>query len=485
MLSAEIMKTSINSEETATRKSKKGFSLLELLIVVAVLSSVASAGYLLMSGLTTTVQAGKLQSDTVTLNNAVRTYLTNGGSIPGSADAPEVLARLKTTSDGPTRQRLAGIRGSMLDARLRGILTAQPGADRAVWDPAKQRFELKTAGVGFSAFDLGADPAAQVVEERRSRTMDLAARDHWVWDFRDGSTPRATPSAIPVKAVANITPPVPAPITRLAPPDFSMPGTLYDFSAFNPNLSVSLVDRNAPGQSRLFYSIDGGPWIQYSGRPLNIPPQFTTTVRAYAAAVNGEYFEDSDQRTEKYETIFFTGSSSGKFHSPLGDARLLTNLLGGLKLPTFKWGDPATPDKKQNELNFTGAQFENVPPDKEFVLGTLSYYNGTTWASTNATSVQIAIDLDLTKPGVKESLNFTFKLQSTPNQGKSADADADYVYIPDVSTNFRTIIKGQTFALILRFGEHSPSGFTTIDTFHAHESKTLRGTIYGRLTAVN
>ena len=56
---------------------------------------------------------------------------------------------------------------------------------------------------------------------------------------------------------------------------------------------------------------------------------------------------------------------------------------------------------------------------------------------------------------------------------------------PDVSTSFRTVIKGHSFALILRFGEHGPDGFTTIDTFHAHEGKTLRGTIYGRLTEVN
>jgi prepilin-type N-terminal cleavage/methylation domain-containing protein len=460
-----------------------GYSLVETLVVVAVLSSVASAGYLLYTGLAGTARSSKLRSDVVTLNNAVRTYLTHGGKISVS-DGAQVLDQLKTTLDAAGSKRLAGLRGSMIDPRLRGSLIHKPGVERAVWNPGNLRFELQTSGSGFSAFDFGGDPLVTTTEER-SRTLDLAARDNWVWDFADGTVPQQAPAVVPTSHVATSQPSPPPTLTQLVPPDFSLPGTLYDYSAFNPTLEISLRDRNAPGEARIFYSINNGAWMEYGGSPLRIPPEFTTTVRAYASAVNSEYFEDSDQQTEKYETIYFTGSSSGKFHSPAGDSRLLTNLTGGLKSPMFRWGDPATSDKRPNELNFTGARFENVPPDKEFVVGELQYFNGTTYAGTNATSVQIAIDLDLTKPGVRESLNFTFKLLSTPNHGRDADADADYVYIPDVSTNFRTTIKGHTFALFLRFGEHGPNGFTTIDTFHAHEGRTLRGSIYGRLTAVN
>jgi prepilin-type N-terminal cleavage/methylation domain-containing protein len=461
----------------------RGFSLIEAMLVVAVLSSVVSAGCLVYSVLAGTIRKNKLQADVVTLNNAVRTYLTHGGKISVS-DGAQVLHQLKTTLDAAGSKRLAGLRGSMIDPRLRGSLVHNPGVERAVWNPGNLRFEVQTSGSGFSAFDLGGDPLATMTEDR-SRTLDLATRDKWVWDFADGTVRKPAPTVAATSHVGVSVPNPPAAIARLVPPDFSLPGTLYDFSAFNPMLEVSLRDRNAPGEARILYSINNGAWIEYSGSPLHIPPEFTTTVRAYAAAVNAEYFEDSDQQTERYETIYFTGSSAGKFHSPAGDSRLLTNLTGGLRSPTFLWGDPATPDRKQNELNFSGARFENIPPDKEFVVGELQYFNGTTYAGTNATSVQIAIDLDLTKPGVKESLNFTFNLLSTPNHGRNADADADFVFIPDVSTNFRTTIKGQTFALVLRFGEHGAHGFTTIDTFHAHEGKALRGSIYGRLTAVN
>jgi hypothetical protein len=346
------------------------------------------------------------------------------------------------------------------------------------------RFELSTSGTGFSGFDLEGVPSVVDAEETRSGSMNLAVNDKWIWDSADASQARAVPQAVFTSLVANIEAPSPASITRLATPDVSMPGALYDFSAYSPNLSVSLRDRNPPGVAQILYSIDNGPWKLYTGTPLSIPPVFLSTMRTYAAAINDENYEDSDLRTESYETIYFTGASAGNFYLPLGDSKLASNLTGSLRSPTFKWGNPAALLTKPNELTFTGASFTKVAPDQEFALGSLSYYNGTTNSGTNATSVKIAIDLNLSEPAVKETLDFTFRLLSTPNKGKNPDEDADYVYIPDVSTTFSTVIKGKTFALVLRFGDHTADGFTTIDTFHAHEGKTLTGTIYGRLTEV-
>jgi hypothetical protein len=453
-------------------------------MAIGVISTVVAVGIFLVSGVTQSIKVSKLQSDVATLNNAVRTYLTHGGAIAKTADGQKVLDQLKTVADSNSQRRLAGVRSSMIDARLRGTLATGTGTDRAVWNATKLRFEVKTSGTGFSDFDLGGVPPAADAQETRTGAMGLATKDKWVWDSSDASLARATPQAVLTTAVASVEATPPPAISKLASPDFSMPGALYDFSAYSPNLSVSLVDRNAPGEARILYSIDNGPWLVYTGKPLSIPPVFLSTVRTYAAAVNGEFYEDSEIRSAKYETIYFTGTSAGNFYSPLGDSKLVTNLTGNLRGPDFKWGTPAGSPNKQNELEFTGASFKKIAPDQEFVLGTLSYFNGTTNSGTNATSVKIAIDLNLSEPAVKETLNFTFKLLSTTNNGKNDDADADYVYIPQVSTSFSTVIKGKTFALVLRFGEHTKDGFTTIDTFHAHENKTLTGTIYGRLTEV-
>lgn len=478
------MKNTVKNGIPSTRHPlRRGFSLLELLMGVAVLSCVLAGAYLIVSGTHSAVRGGKLQSDTAAINSAIRAYLVHGGKIPAGASGAEVIAKLKSRADQSSAARMAGLHSAMLDPRLRGIAADATSSERAVWNAGKLRFEIRSSGAGFSAFDLSGDAAAPVVEETRKGALNLAVTDKWVWDHADGSTTKPVMREVMTMNVAQVDPAVPSVITKLAVPDVSIPGALYDISAFNPLMKVSLIDPNPPGTARLFYSIDGGPWLPYGSTPLNIPANLTTRVRTYAAAVNVENYEDSDLRTETYETIYFSGRVTGVFHSPLGDLRILTNLIAGLKLPLFKWGS-ALLGSKQNQLEFAGDSFTRVAPDQEFKLGTLSYYNGTTAAGTNATSVQFATALDLTTPGVKETLNFTFKLLSTSNLGHDADVDADYVWIPSVKTNFQTTIKGKKFALVLRFGEHSQNGFTTIDTFHAHEGKTLSGTIYGRLTEV-
>jgi prepilin-type N-terminal cleavage/methylation domain-containing protein len=465
--------------------TRRGFSLMELLLSVAVISMVIAVGVFAVSNLSSSTRNMKLQSDVASLNGAIRTFLVNGGQIPASANGESVLAILKSGADASSGQKLAALRGSVINRRLRGHLIATAGEDRAIWNAAKQRFEIAASGSGFRSFDLGGSDAGPATETARRGTMDLATRDNWVWDYKEGSGPNRGPTTAQTHEIASAEATAPAAITRLAAPDFSIKGGLYDFSAFAPSLSVSLIDRNNPGLSTIYYSIENGPWLEYrSEQPLAIPPALLTSVRAYAVPLFGESYEASEVESETYETIYFTGTSSGLFYSPRGDSGLVTNLLRDLKLPQFLWGTSATSDKKQNELTFRGESFRTIAPDQEFKLGTLSYYNGTTFSGTNATSVQIGIELNMSTPTVKETLAFEFKLLSTPNKGKDANADADYVYIPDVSTNFRTSIKGKTFALVLRFGEHTSHGFTTIDTFHAHEGKLLTGTIYGRLTEV-
>ncbi len=52
----------------------------------------------------------------------------------------------------------------------------------------------------------------------------------------------------------------------------------------------------------------------------------------------------------------------------------------------------------------------------------MSYYNSTTCASSNATSVQITIDFNLSTPEAKQSLSFECRLPTTPTKGNDADA---------------------------------------------------------------
>jgi hypothetical protein len=51
--------------------------------------------------------------------------------------------------------------------------------------------------------------------------------------------------------------------------------------------------------------------------------------------------------------------------------------------------------------------------------------NGTTYAGTNSTSVEMEVALNLTVPQATERLDFTLNLLSTPNRGQDQNADAD------------------------------------------------------------
>src|SRR5688500_1686391 len=123
------MKNTAKIETAVSRcPRRRAYSLLEILMAVAILSSVAAGAYLLIGGTHQAAQSNKLRSDITSINNAVRTYLVHGGSISSAATANEVLSKLKSTADKSSSDRVAGLRHTMLDPRLRGILATAPGA---------------------------------------------------------------------------------------------------------------------------------------------------------------------------------------------------------------------------------------------------------------------------------------------------------------------------------------------------------------------
>ena len=472
-------------------RASHGFSLLELLIVVAALSSVAAVGFTSLSGTDRAVKSTKLRQDVSALNTAVRAYLMSGGDLSGVNSGSAVIAKLKTTTTAASRSRIAGLRGTMLDLRLRGVSSSDSGVAKAVWDPAKKSFVIQSSGSGFSEFVL--DPAAvpaTLVEESRTPSLPLDSSDNWIWAFKEqqaaGSAPRAGTSGVATPVVAAAVTPS---ISVLQAPGFSKPSGLYPFDAFKPDLKVSLVDRNAANSAETYYSVSNGAWVRWNGKPLSIPRALATELRAHSAPLDPDRYEQSAVNSALYETIFFGGNSTGVFSNPQGDPGLASNLAGSLLTggvltpltsPDFSWGSPGADFRVPNSLSFSGKSFTGIAPEQVFELGTFSYYNGSTYAGTNATSVKLNVILNLTTPGVVENLPFTFNLLSTPNAGHNADKDADYVYIPQVSTQFSTTIKGQKFYLQLMFGSNDGNGYTTIDVTDQAEEDWVQEVIAHR-----
>lgn len=323
--------------------------------------------------------------------------------------------------------------------------------------------------------------------DTRSTHLQFSQNNGWVWDYNKeivASTAQApsefgvgtsTPAAFAGQSGTN---PV-----RLLPPTPSVVGGLY--SLLNLPTSTLLLNPNEDGSSEIYYNLNDGGWKRYT--PDQLIPLPTNLLESkllvYAASNDTERWLDSPNDETDYRVLFFSGYSDGNFRKPAGDSGLVTNLTKNLKGKLFTWGTPAAGQTKPNSLTFTpNTSFANISPDQEFFLGKIDYYNGTTNSGTNATSVKLQVDLTFTVPGGSENLEFALNLQSTVNNGRSADEDADYVWIPSVSSQFSTKIHGQTFYLKLRFGNSTANGFTTINEFHVHENKTATGSIYGKFT---
>lgn len=466
----------------------KGFTMIEVLFCVAAISVLCGVGMVTIRKTQEIGTQHKLQSDVATINSAVTTYLNSGGTIPDDATPQTVLELLKKSATAENTKTVVGVSGALIDPRIRGVEETEGENSRAVWNPDTKRFVITSTGEGFGSFTLDNALSQHTFgTDSRSTHLQFSQNNGWVWDYNSETVASAaqapaefdvgtnTPAAFAGQSGTN---PV-----RLRPPTPSIVGGL--FSLLNLPAGTLLTNPNEAGSSEIYYTLNNGSWKRYTvGQLIALPANLLESkLVAYAASNDTDRWLDSPNNVTDYKVIFFSGLSDGNFRKPAGDNGLVTNLTNNLKGKLFTWGTPAAGQVKPNSLTFTpNATFNNISPDQEFLLGKIDYYNGTTNSGTNATSVKLQVTLTFTVPGGSENLEFTLNLQSTPNNGRSADEDADYVWIPAVASQFSTKIHGQTFYLKLRFGNSTANGFTTINEFHVHENKTASGSIYGKFT---
>ena len=462
--------------------------MIELTVAVAVIAIVASIGINLVGSINDGTRLAKLEKDVKTLNSAVNIYRASGGSLAGTVMPQDVINKLKTKASDATVGTVVGLGGSFVDARIRAVMAEDADSDltRAVWNATTQKFELGTNGVGAKEFALDA-PLVAVVKEDRNTAVAYGTEDKWVWDYADVVATRTGPNTEIV--TANVLPNIPTAgsgttVAALPVPSFSVPSGSYPAATFPMPLQLT-VPASYAGSGQIFYQVNGGSWAVYhSGLQLPISP--STTVSAYFASNDPDYYHDSAQGGETYIAIFddFSGSADGKFANAQGPDSMDIEFLEDDR--RFEWGTEAVSHGflQPNSMTFEGASFENVEPEEEFLIGTLTYYNGTVFVGTVADAVSLNVTLDLTSAGATEELDFELNLESTVNHAwQSDDQNADFVRLANVATQFTTVLNGQTYYLVLSFGEHTANGFTTIDQFHVHEGASATGNIYGRLTA--
>lgn len=293
-------------------KKERAFSLVESLIVVAVIGIVAALGGAIFSNVVTSARDQKLISDVDSLNRSVIAYIGAGGDLSSAKTPEEVLSALKRSMSHASR--VPTLSGSKIDERLTFTLQSPNEVSgkswRAYWDGSTNRFVLGKSGntPGIKGFVLDDSLTHDGAEDENAKSSMLyAAEDNWIWDYQEvPPTIPAGPSIIPLSEVPDSTAtPVPVgpggggsgSLTPLSAPTFSIASGAFPIASFD--LPLTIANPNPAGASALFYSIDFGNWKAYTG-PLSVSPG--TVVAAQAIAIN-DLYSDSTRVDQTYDFI--------------------------------------------------------------------------------------------------------------------------------------------------------------------------------------
>lgn len=277
-------------------------------LIVGLLAIIGSLSFTVVSDVFSSAKNEKLSSDIAAINRSVGVFLGTGGDLSNAANADEVLVALKKTLSNASKN--PSLSGAALDPRLKieyqSTAEASRKAPRAYWNSQTQKFEITTSGQepGIKRIYLD-DQAGEVDPGTRegSFAFQYASEDEWIWDYTEVNAPAPRgPTEVPVTSVpAPTTPPVipptpPTPVssTVLAPPSFSIPGGDYPITDFG--LSLTLTNPNPAGSSSLYYSVNYGEWLPYSGLVTVAPDSHIAAM----AVANSPQYESSAQARHQY-----------------------------------------------------------------------------------------------------------------------------------------------------------------------------------------
>lgn len=284
--------------------------MIEVIAVIALLGIMATVAVSIVGNTSQPSTEVRVQSDAATLNRAVTAYLFSNGNLDDCKTAVDVIQRLATPADSDSSGRILGFTGSFADAGLQpeffssgGQAEGRPGIR---WDPSVQRFQVVFDGTGeIRGFKIDENVQRSGSGETRDAFMSLAQEDTWIWDYQDApatlpTTPETintstTPTTLPPSSQL---PPTPTPTqTQLQAPTFSIPGSTRPISDFD--LAVNLANPNPNGSSHILYSLDFGPWIQFTGAGLSVPAG--STLKAQVISDDSARWKDSSVATEVYQ----------------------------------------------------------------------------------------------------------------------------------------------------------------------------------------
>ncbi len=492
------------NSRSKSNHSANGFSLVELLMTIAVIGVMAGVTVTLLSGNPGAVKATKLESDVATLNQMVALYITDGGDLAGLTSPQAVLDKMKRVRPSAEWQQHTGATsGRVVDVRLRARTTTSRPANetlRAVWNRTKLRFETTEAATGTAVSEFLLDESLAATDfgteaRRSSVTKYNSAASGWVWNsaIKDPTGSYLNPSTTseqgltqpfnPSESAPTSGPPSGGggggsgggsgggggggggtPAQTLPAPTITLGGGTYAFASFPSSVTIS---RNGalPSVSKLMIRINGaGGFVEFAGGAYS-PVTPSMKIEAYNLTTDVSLWTNSGINTQTYYrlTTGFSGSGNGSWGNQTGGSNLVTSATNGIPTSTFKHGNTKLDLGNgqfldagvENVLSFTREDFSTITPNTWFKFGEMLMLNGTTFYDSEASGVTLTVNLNMTQPTVSTVVHIDLKLTSTENTSDRL-ASADIVELKNPTTNVTVTIDGIVYTLELSWATLDP-----------------------------
>lgn len=343
------------SRSTPLKFWRAAYSLIEIMLVVASLSVVVGGGIYAISQARQSSAEAKLRQDVQRLNQAISVYMTNGGRLPDTPDAQEVIrsmrrvaAKVRDTEGNEKKlQEMAGLTGQMIDPRLAIRWQTQDEAAggnlRAYWNDSDKRFYVMSSGTaaGIREFYLGDMPEPEALitdgngkvinpnEDDRSSMQKLNTEGGWIWaaDAQAAATapaPRGTGTG--TGGEGTTTGGSDKDPLQLLAPQFDKAGGEYPLAQFP--LSITISDQNPAGRADLMVMhSESGSWEKYLG-PVSVEPG--QSLMARAAALDQDNFYDSPETAiQTYTAVQVKPELAVNFSRNAYDYRELGGAIAG------------------------------------------------------------------------------------------------------------------------------------------------------------